>query len=519
MKVTLNPPPPKAEWHFEGLTELEQWACYFYEYSRSHETIPGNVLKTREMSPEAQERIHQFNLLWLKGKLIHDREQKGQERFALLVDICPEFPSAAWLAIPSEIRKARLAELPAVENELYRPVKEHELSSIARDPTSETAENYLGLDEPAREFAVVRLDWNLSDTALRKKFDCILNHRPHPEARRKSGGRKNSPMDGLRALSALRLKRHYGSISKVMAAKYQGLVELIYSDERARYRRPPWRPRLGKLRPVVPGELVFILANTGAGKTAALQNTAASLPHLPTLFFELELPGTLTFERFAAIAAQKETRTVWATYKNPGEAVVDWRGSGKLDHVHVCSKSGIKVADIERMVTLAHLKTGKPPAVVMVDYVGLIHGEGKSRYERTSSVAEELKVLAKRTNTVVICASQVSRDKDDPHAEVSIFSGEDSGSIKNSSGLLFGLWRDKERAGPAYLRVLKSTKGGSGLTVACDFQGETIRITVHVFVINPISAAPSRPTATTIHKHAFPHRRNPTGRRLAVHQR
>ena len=238
-----------------------------------------------------------------------------------------------------------------------------------------------------------------------------------------------------------------------------------------------WLPRLAQLRPVVPGELVFIVANTGAGKTAALQNIAASIPHLPTLFFELELPGTLTFERFAAIAAQQDAQAVWATYKSLGEAVVDWRGSGKLNHVHVCSKSGIRVADIERMIGLAHLKTGQRPAVVMVDYVGLIHGEGRNRYERTSNVAEELKVLAKRTNTVVICASQVSRDKDDPHAEVSIFSGKDSGSIENSSGLLFGLWRDKENAAQARLRVLKSTKGGSGLTVHCDFQGETMRIT------------------------------------------
>ena len=225
----------------------------------------------------------------------------------------------------------------------------------------------------------------------------------------------------------------------------------------------------------MPGELVFILANTGAGKTAALQNLAASIPHLPTLLFELELPSTLTFERFAALASGESARSVWGTYKTDGS--VRWRESGKLNHVHVCSKSGIKVADIERVVTLAHLKTGKPPAVVMVDYVGLIHGEGKGRYERTSSVAEELKVLAKRTNTVVICASQVSRDKDDPHAEVSIFSGKDSGSIENSAGVLFGLWRDKERADRAYLRVLKSTKGGGGLTVACDFHGETMRIT------------------------------------------
>lgn len=237
-----------------------------------------------------------------------------------------------------------------------------------------------------------------------------------------------------------------------------------------------WLPRLSRLRAVVPGELVFILANTGAGKTAALQNIAACIPHLPTVFFELELPGTLTFERFAAIAAKKDARAVWMRYKNSDEETVDWRGSGKLDHVHVCSKSGIKVAEIERIVSLAHLKTGQRPAVVMVDYVGLIHGDGRSRYERTSSAAEELKVLAKRTNTVVICTSQVSREKDDKHAEISFFGAKDSGSIENSAGLLLGLWRDKEDANRAYLRVLKSTKGGAGTLTHIDFHGGTLQM-------------------------------------------
>ena len=236
-----------------------------------------------------------------------------------------------------------------------------------------------------------------------------------------------------------------------------------------------WMPAFSALRPVVPGELVFILAQTGAGKTAALQNIAAALPNLPTLFFELELPGTLTFERFAALATETSAREVWGAYR-AGKSV-PWANTRKLDHVYVCSKSGIKVSDIERYITLAHLKTGHQPAVVMVDYVGLIHGEGKSRYERTSSVAEELKVLAKRTNTVVICASQVTRDKDNESGEVSLFSGKDSGSIENSSGLLLGLWRDNEDAERTYIRVLKSTKGGGGLTVNCDFDGATMQMT------------------------------------------
>ncbi len=231
MKPVVSPPPPRAEWYFEGLSERNQWACYYYEYSRQSPTIPGNILKMRSFSPEGREQVQQFYLSSIKGDLIHDRKQNGHDKYSLLPLICPEFPEIPWLAIPPEVRLARLGELPDVARELYRPVKEFELASMAHDPASETAGNRSGLTEPPRDFAVVRLDWSLSDRALRKKFDCILQHRPRPEVRRKPGGRDN-PLAGLRALAALRLRNHYKSISQVMAAKDQRLVEIRYDDER-----------------------------------------------------------------------------------------------------------------------------------------------------------------------------------------------------------------------------------------------------------------------------------------------
>ena len=62
-----------------------------------------------------------------------------------------------------------------------------------------------------------------------------------------------------------------------------------------------WLPGLGQfVRPLVPGELAFIMADTGHCKSMALQNIAASLVD-PVLFFELELPGSLMVERFMAL--------------------------------------------------------------------------------------------------------------------------------------------------------------------------------------------------------------------------
>jgi hypothetical protein len=46
-------------------------------------------------------------------------------------------------------------------------------------------------------------------------------------------------------------------------------------------------------RPLIPGELMLILADTGVGKTVLCQNIARAATPLPTIFFELELPPEL----------------------------------------------------------------------------------------------------------------------------------------------------------------------------------------------------------------------------------
>lgn len=230
-----------------------------------------------------------------------------------------------------------------------------------------------------------------------------------------------------------------------------------------------WLPGLRFcVRPIVPGEVVFFLAGTGVGKTMLLQNLALNTV-LATLLFEVELPGTLSFERFAAMATKTSGAHVESTYRMDGS--VDWRGSGRLNHVSCCHLSRIGPEKIAKVIETAALKTSVRPVLVLIDYIQLLKAAGESRYERTSSVAEDLKIVAKETNTIIVSASQIGRaatGRDQKETrEVSLTDGKDSGSIENSSGLVIGAWRDAADANRLWLRVLKNTKGVSGRTIAC----------------------------------------------------
>lgn len=251
-----------------------------------------------------------------------------------------------------------------------------------------------------------------------------------------------------------------------------------------------WLPSLKCIRPIVPGELVSILANTGVGKTAILQNIAIKAEPIPTLIFELELPGSLLFERFIQIDQGFTGEQIFRSYKD--EAPLTW-GRLHVMHLFFCTLSRIGGPDIERIINKAELKMGKRPSLVMIDYIGLMSSHGSSRYERVSEIAESLKVIAKTTETIVIFASQIARKgKDNDQGEISLHEAKDSGSIENSSGLVIGAWREGEYGERMILKILKNTKGlAGGKKVVCNFDGPTLRITEQS-PISPSDIPPSR---------------------------
>ncbi len=237
-----------------------------------------------------------------------------------------------------------------------------------------------------------------------------------------------------------------------------------------------WLPSFtGHVRPLVPGEVVLFVGDTGTGKTGVLQSIAAAVSPLPTLLFEIELPAELLFERFIAANRGFRARDVETAYAD-GDTI----GAGPLakhfPNLFICDDANMTTTQLEEMILRSELKIGQRPKVVLIDYVQLLKSSGESRYDRASNAAESIKRIAKTTRTVIVMASQRGRPKEGDF-EVSLHSAKESGSLENSSGLVIGLWRDPEDNTLLHLKVLKNTKGKGGLHIPCNFDGETMRIT------------------------------------------
>jgi len=235
----------------------------------------------------------------------------------------------------------------------------------------------------------------------------------------------------------------------------------------------PWFK--GRCRPILPGELVVIMADTGVGKTAIVGNIAKALAPMTILQFHLELPGSLVFER-AAARGNKMSAWEIENHFRAGHQLVSMAG---IDHVYVVDKSRLTAEQMQTAILSLHTshKLGETPTVAMVDYIGLMQSSsGRSRYEKVSAAAEDLKVMAKETNTVVIVATQIHRKPEDEGGQVGLHDAKDSGSIEASADLLIGAWREADTKEIINLRILKNRKGPAGEQTQARFNLETMTI-------------------------------------------
>jgi len=143
----------------------------------------------------------------------------------------------------------------------------------------------------------------------------------------------------------------------------------------------------------------------------------------------------------------------------------------ELSNFYLITKNGLNLNQIKEFIlfgekNIYHKQTG----LILIDYLGLVKGEGKDLYEQTSRVARGMKDLAKEINVPIIFLSQVTKQFTE-FDELQINSARDSGSVDEASDFVLALWKEKDKRSedeqkdiPLMLAILKNRKGGVGKT-------------------------------------------------------
>ncbi len=268
-------------------------------------------------------------------------------------------------------------------------------------------------------------------------------------------------------------------------------------DEYGRERsKPEWAPiRLGfgsldaDMRGVSPGQVAGFAARTAVGKSWALATIADNVTarrDAGVLILSLEMPGPEWVERQVAIFADVAPETVetWAKEGQLGAHAVDFLE--RFEHVVLCEEA-LRLRDLPDVIGEARERLKVPLRLVVVDYLGLLHADGRDAYERASALGRGLKDLAKAESLAVVVAMQLSRAGGDGSQPVTFDMLRDSGVLEEALDFCIGAWRpgkvrDLSPVDSIDLRdvmrccLLKNRKGDDGRVVDLRFRGESRRL-------------------------------------------
>lgn len=161
-----------------------------------------------------------------------------------------------------------------------------------------------------------------------------------------------------------------------------------------------------------PGQLIVIGARTSVGKSVMMLNIAEYIGVIlvkPVLIFSMEM---------SSIELTKRTLTRMARVKGIFSGKIDnkdWmaiHGVIKtLDNskMIINDKAGMTVNEIRaaaRKVKSDHGDIG----AILIDYLGLMRGDGENETLRLGNITRELKILAKDIQTPIILLSQLNRE-------------------------------------------------------------------------------------------------------------
>lgn len=230
--------------------------------------------------------------------------------------------------------------------------------------------------------------------------------------------------------------------------------------------------KLDKYTYIDRGDYIIVGARPSAGKTAlTLQLMLHMARKHNVVYFSLETSGAKLTDRLVA----NVTRTPLSQIKR-GEVEDPGRMAEAYDLIsslrfHIVDAAGWTVQQIKSKAVQLRAE------VIIIDYLSLIRGEGKSLYERVTNLSMELHTLAQANKIVVIALSQLNRaGKDEPD----MTSLRESGQIEQDADVILLLHEmgrnvlDRDAGGGGSDRKLIIAKNKEGMTgaIALNFQGE-----------------------------------------------
>ncbi len=241
-----------------------------------------------------------------------------------------------------------------------------------------------------------------------------------------------------------RSTQNFKTIREVMEDVYRDLHTLSENPEAMQGTKTGFSGLDQVLAGMGKTDLVLIGARPGMGKTSFALNIATNVAkqtHKKVCFFSLEMSAEQVVSRMLS----SEARVNSYSMRTGQLTAEDWKhlalASSFLSDCDILidDTSGLTVTAMK-----AKLRREKNLGMVVIDYLGLMQGDGRAenRVQEVSAISRALKIMAKELEVPVVCCAQLSRgpeSRNDNRPQLSDL--RDSGAIEQDADTVIFLYR------------------------------------------------------------------------------
>jgi replicative DNA helicase len=283
---------------------------------------------------------------------------------------------------------------------------------------------------------------------------------------------RNELLDGIANIEANKLEARDYSLAEIQPPTMQAMADRLNGDQ-AQQGLPTSLADLDLATTGINPEELWVCGGLqGRGKTAFGLQVALHVvgKGFPVYLVSLEMTRAAIFRRLLRI---KFGSGVLASPGQRWQEVYDYSEDLRRLPLYIADSASLEASEIAARARMAIQRRGI--RLIVIDYLQLIHAEGKDRRESVGNAANILRVLAKDTGVPVLLLSQLRRplSLDDRPTMIDL---KESGDIEGHAHVVLLIYRRYDRQTSAFtcedeIIIGKQREGPVG-SVPVTFLGE-----------------------------------------------
>ncbi len=253
----------------------------------------------------------------------------------------------------------------------------------------------------------------------------------------------------LFAVSDQSLKQDLVSIESILTESFDRMEELHRNKGQLRGIKTGYRDLDNMTAGLQRSDLIILAARPAMGKTTLVTNLAynvATVNKQAVLFFSLEMSKEQLVDRMLADASGVDAWNIRTGNLSDDDFSKLSEAMGEMSEapIFIDDKPGLSVLEMRTKARRAAHE--HPLGLIIVDYLQLMQGSGKSdgnRVQEVSEISRGLKLIAREMNVPVIALSQLSRSVESRSPQIPQLADlRESGSIEQDADIVMFIYRE-----------------------------------------------------------------------------